>query len=62
MGKVEDQIIEVLKKSEKPMTIIEIAERLEKPPKKVFSSLRKLFEAEKVDCDLQTRTYRPAKQ
>jgi DNA-binding IclR family transcriptional regulator len=62
MGKIEDQIIEVLRKSEKPLTLMEIAESIEKPPKKVFRSLRKLFEADKVHCDLQTRTYRPAKQ
>ncbi len=57
MVKVEDQIIELLKKSEKPLTLMEIAERLEKPPKKVFSPLRKLFVAGRVNCDHQTRTY-----
>ena len=62
MGKVEDQIVEVLQKSEKPLTLVEIAERIEKPPKKVFSPIRKLFEAGKVNCDLQTRTYRLAKE
>jgi DNA-binding IclR family transcriptional regulator len=57
MGKVEDQIVEVLKKSEKPLTLVEIAERVEKPPKKIFSSLRKLFEAGTINCDIQAHTY-----
>lgn len=60
MGKVEDQIVEVLKKSEKPLTLVQIAEQLGKPPKKVFSPLRKLFEAKKVDCDPQNHTYKLA--
>jgi len=60
MGKMEDQIVEVLKKSEKPLTLTQIAEQLGKPPKKIFSPLRKLFEANKVDCDQQNRTYKLA--
>jgi len=62
MGKVEDQIVEVLQKSGKPMTLVEIAEQLGKPPKKVFNPLRKLFEAGRVNCDLQSHTYRLAKE
>lgn len=58
MGKTEDQIIGILQKSGKPMTLVEIAEQVGKPPKKVFSPLRKLFEEGKVNCDLRTRTYR----
>ena len=61
MGKVEDQIVEVLEKSTKPLTIVEIAEQVGKPPKKVFSPLRKLFESGRVDCDVQSHTYRLAK-
>ena len=61
MGKVEDQIVEVLQKSGKPLTLAEIAEQTGNPPKKIFSSLRKLFEAGKVDCDLKAHTYTPAK-
>ncbi len=60
MGKAEDQIVEVLKKSEKPLTLMQIAEQLGKPPKKVFRPLRKLFEANKLSCDPQTRTYKLA--
>lgn len=62
MGKVEDQIVEVLQKSAKPLTVVEIAEQVGKPPKKVFSPLRKLFEKGKVDCDVRSRTYRLAKE
>jgi len=62
MGKVEDQIVEVLQKSQKPMTLVEIAEQVGKPPKKVFSPLRKLFEDGRVDCDVGSHTYRIAKE
>jgi len=62
LGKVEDQIIEILQKSAKPLTLAEIADQAGKPPKKVFSPLRKLFEDGRVDCDLQTRTYKLAKE
>ena len=57
MGKVEKQIISVLESSKKPMGLIEIADQIEKPSKTVFKSLRKLFEAGKVDCDNKSRTY-----
>ncbi len=57
MGKNEDQVVEVLQKAGKPMTLVEIAEQMDKPPKKIFKSLRKLFEANKIDCDNKTRTY-----
>lgn len=62
MGKTEDQIVETLQRSGKPMTLVEIAEQVGKPPKKVFSPLRKLFEKGKIDCDHQTRTYRLVKE
>jgi DNA-binding IclR family transcriptional regulator len=62
LGKIEDQIVEVLRKSGKPLTLTEIAQQMDKPPKKIFSGLRKLFEAEKVSCDLKARTYTLAKQ
>ncbi len=57
MGKTEDQVVEVLQKAGKPLTLVEIAEQMDKPPKKIFKSLRKLFEANKVDVDNRTRTY-----
>jgi len=62
LGKTEDQIVEILQKSGKPMTLVEIAEQVGKPPKKVFGPIRKLFEAGKVDCDIKSRTYKLAKE
>lgn len=57
MGKAEDQIVDAMQKSGRPMTLVEIAEQLGKPPKKVYSSLRKLFEKGIVNCDVKSRTY-----
>ncbi|HKZ93748.1 MAG TPA: hypothetical protein VJ249_04100 [Candidatus Bathyarchaeia archaeon] len=63
MGKAEDQVVEVLQRAAgKPLTLVEIAEQTGKPSKRVFRSLRKLFEAGTVACDLKTRTYTLAKQ
>jgi len=62
MGKVEDQIVEVLQRSEKPLTLVEIAEQVGKPPKKMFGPLRKLFEEGRVDCDIRSRTYKLAEK
>jgi len=61
MGKVEDQIISVLKNSGKPLTLVEIAEQIGKSPKTVFRSLRKLFEEGKVDCNIKNHQYTLAK-
>ncbi|KPV62478.1 MAG: hypothetical protein AOA66_1333 [Candidatus Bathyarchaeota archaeon BA2] len=62
MGKVEDQIISVLEKSRKPLSLVEIAEQIGKPPKTVFKSLRKLFEKGKIECDNKNRQYTLAKK
>jgi len=56
MGKTEDEILQLLSNSE-PLTLIEIAEQLGKKPKAIFRSLRKLFEEEKITCDMKTRRY-----
>lgn len=56
MGSLEDKIIELLSKSE-PLTLVEIAERLNKSPKAVFKALRKLFEKGRIGCDIKTRRY-----
>ena len=61
MGKTEDEIIGVLQRSGRPLTLVEIAEQMGKPPKKIFGGLRKLFDAGRVNCDLKTRTYTLAK-
>jgi DNA-binding IclR family transcriptional regulator len=62
MGKVEDQIISVLKNSNKPLSLVEIADQIGKPSKTVFKSLRKLFEKGKVDCDVKNHQYVLAKE
>jgi DNA-binding IclR family transcriptional regulator len=62
LGKIDEQIMGVLQKAGKPMTLTEIAEQAGIPPKKVFSGLRKLFEAGKIGCDQKARTYTLAKE
>jgi len=62
MGKVEEQIISLLENSRKPMSLVEIADQIGKPPKTVFKSLRKLFEEGKIYCDIKNRQYMLAKK
>ncbi len=57
MAKIHKQIISLLKTSEKPLTLVEIAEQLEKSEKKVFNALKKLFSDEEIACDAKTRQY-----
>jgi len=59
---VEEQIVGLLKNSESPLTLVEIAEKLGKPPKTIFKSLQKLFSEGKIDCDIHTRRYTLAKE
>jgi DNA-binding IclR family transcriptional regulator len=59
---VDEQVFELLKSESGPLTLNEIAEKMGTPPKAVYKALRKLFEAGKIDCDLKTRRYSPAKQ
>ncbi|MCD6466201.1 ArsR family transcriptional regulator [Candidatus Bathyarchaeota archaeon] len=56
MGKLENEILKLLRESE-PLTLTEIAEKLNKSPKAVFRSLRKLFEKGRISCDARTRRY-----
>jgi len=62
LGKVDEQIVALLKNSGKPMTLAEIADELGKPPKSVFRALQQLFTEGKIDCDIQTRSYTLAKE
>jgi len=55
MAKIHNQITSLL--SEKSLTLVEIAEELEKSEKKVFNALKKLFSDGKIDCDAKTRKY-----
>ena len=56
MGKNETQILKLLREGD-ALTLMDIAERLERKPKTVFKSLRKLFEKDKIECDPRTRRY-----
>jgi len=57
MGKVDDQILKLLEETGKPLTLVEIAQQLEKREKTIFGSLRKLFGEGKVNFDPRTRRY-----
>ena len=61
MGKVDEQVFEVLKSSGSPLTLDEIAQKMGKPSKTVYKGLKKLFEEGKINCDHKTRQYSPAK-
>jgi len=62
LGKVDEQVFALLKNSESPLTLVQIAEKLGKPSKTVFKALQKLFTEGKIDCDNRTRTYTLAKE
>jgi predicted transcriptional regulator len=55
MAKIHNDILKLL--SEKPMTLNEIAETLEKTEKKTFNALKKLFSDGKINSDAKTRKY-----
>jgi predicted transcriptional regulator len=59
MAKIHNDIVKLL--SEKPLTLAEMAEKLEKPEKKVYNALKKLFSDGKIDSDAKTRKYSVAK-
>jgi len=55
MAKIHKDIIKLL--SEEPLTLAEIAEKLEKSEKKVYNALKKLFSDGEIDCDSKSRKY-----
>jgi predicted transcriptional regulator len=59
MAKIHKDIIKLL--SEKPLTLAEIAEKLEKSEKKVYNALKKLFSDGEINSDGKTRKYSLAK-
>lgn len=61
MVKTDKQILQLLKE-EDPLTLMEIADMLEKKPKTIFRALRKLFQKGKIDCDPRTKQYTLAKE
>jgi DNA-binding Lrp family transcriptional regulator len=58
LNKLDEQILSALKNAGKGLTLIEIAEKTGETEKKVFRSLRKLFENEIIDC--KNRQYKIA--
>ena len=60
MAKIHKDILKLL--AEKPLTLVELAEQLEKSEKKVFNALKKLFSDGKIDSDAKTRKYHLAKE
>ena len=56
MNKTDRRILDLLSENG-PLTLYEIAERLNMKPKAVFRSLRRLFENEMISCDPRTRKY-----
>ena len=61
MVRTDKQILQLLNEGS-PLTLIEISDMLEKKPKTIFRTLRKLFEKGKIDCDPKTRRYILAKE
>jgi predicted transcriptional regulator len=51
LNKVDEMVVSTLKTAGKGLTIREIAEKSGETEKKVFKSLRKLFENELIDCE-----------
>jgi DNA-binding IclR family transcriptional regulator len=51
LNKIDEHVVSTLKNADKGLTLSEIAEASGEPPKKVFKSLRKLFENEMIDCE-----------
>ncbi len=56
MGKLEEVVVSALKSSDKPLTLVEIAEKTGQPEKKIYKELRSLFE--KGIIDTENRRYR----
>lgn len=51
LNKVDELVISALKDATKGLTLAEIAEKTGESGKKVFKSLRKLFENELISCE-----------
>lgn len=51
LNKVDEAVVSALRKSGKGLTLAEIAEATGESSKKVFRSLRKLFENEMIDSE-----------
>jgi uncharacterized membrane protein len=51
LNKTDENVVSVLKNAGKGLTLAEIAKASGESPKKVFKSLRKLFQNEMIDCE-----------
>ncbi len=60
MGKLDKPILELLKGSPKPLTLAEIAQKLDKSEKMIFKTLKRLFE--KGQIETKGRQYTFAKE
>ena len=49
LGKLDKPVLELLQNSAQPLTLAEIAQRLNKPEKTVFKALRRLFETGQIE-------------
>ncbi len=56
LNKVDESVIAALKSAAAGLTLQELADKTEQPTKKVFKSLKKLFENEMIDS--KARKYR----
>jgi uncharacterized membrane protein len=57
LNKVDEAVVAAMKSAGKGLTLKEIAEKSGQPEKKVFKSLRKLFQNEMIECE--NKQYRP---
>lgn len=48
LGKLDKVVLEALQSSSEPLTLAEIAQRLDKPEKAVYRTLKRLFEKGKI--------------
>jgi uncharacterized membrane protein len=51
LNKIDEAVVAALKSAGKGLTLAEIARKSGEPEKKVFKSLRKLFDNEMIDCE-----------
>lgn len=51
LNKVDEAVVATLKSAGKGLTLAEIGEKSGESEKKVFKSLRKLFENKMIDCE-----------
>lgn len=51
LNKVDEAVVATLKSAGKGLTLAEIAKKSGESEKKVFKSLRKLFENKMIDCE-----------